>query len=144
MCAHHPAIHNPVVLHPPYPRSGQQDSRSATSSKNVEHIVREPTPHIEHQIFGDCIGHHVDSLDECGLEYLLTLTFLLLRLTLQIYGYLRLVRDPEAEPIAVPVLADIETQARHEIEETFDGDEEDGNGSDTSGGKPGNTGGARG
>ncbi|SDT90372.1 TRAP transporter small permease subunit [Stappia sp. ES.058] len=49
------------------------------------------------------------------------LSVLLLRLTLQIYGYLRLVRDPQAEPIAVPVLADIETQARHEIEETFDG-----------------------
>jgi TRAP-type mannitol/chloroaromatic compound transport system permease small subunit len=79
----------------------------------------------------------------------MALTLLLLRLTLQIYGYLRLVRDPEAEPIAVPVLADIETQARHEIEETFDGDDDDneggnGDGRDTSGGKPGNSGGARG
>ena len=72
------------------------------------------------------------------------LSLLLLRLTLQIYGYLRLVRDPEAEPIAVPVLADIETQARHEIEETFDGAEDDGEGRDTSAGKPGSSGGARG
>ncbi|MHC5654667.1 TRAP transporter small permease subunit [Stappia sp. ICDLI1TA098] len=52
------------------------------------------------------------------------LSLLLLRLTLQLWGYWRLVRDPSAVPIAVPVIADVETAAKHEIEEAF-GDEAD-------------------
>lgn len=47
------------------------------------------------------------------------LSLLWLRLCLQIYGYLRLVRDPQAEPIAVPVIEDVTTAAQHEIEEAF-------------------------
>ena len=47
------------------------------------------------------------------------LSLLLMRLTLQIYGYWRLIRDPGAEPVAVPLIANIEDVARHEIEETF-------------------------
>ncbi len=50
------------------------------------------------------------------------LSLLWLRLTLQIYGYWRLVRNPEAEPVAVPVIHDAAETAAHEIEETF-GDE---------------------
>lgn len=50
------------------------------------------------------------------------LSLLWLRLTLQIYGYWRLVRNPEAEPVAVPVIHDVAEAAAHEIEETF-GDE---------------------
>jgi len=52
------------------------------------------------------------------------LSLLLARLTLQIYGYWRLVRDPRAEPVAVPVIADIEDVARHEIEETLGADDD--------------------
>lgn len=50
------------------------------------------------------------------------LGLLLLRLTLQLWGYARLIRDPQAEPLAVPVLADIESHAKHEIDEAL-GDE---------------------
>jgi TRAP-type mannitol/chloroaromatic compound transport system permease small subunit len=71
------------------------------------------------------------------------LSVLLLRLTLQIYGYWRLVRDPQAEPVAVPVLADIETQARHEIEETFDGPADGSGDTDTDGSNAGSTKGSR-
>lgn len=71
------------------------------------------------------------------------LSVLLLRLTLQIYGYWRLVRDPQAEAVAVPVLADIETQARHEIEETFDGAADGSDDTTTNGSDAGSTKGRR-
>ncbi|MBA5778358.1 TRAP transporter small permease [Stappia sp. F7233] len=47
------------------------------------------------------------------------LSLLWLRLSMQIYGYLRLVLHPDAEPIAVPVIEDVTTAAQHEIEEAF-------------------------
>jgi TRAP-type C4-dicarboxylate transport system permease small subunit len=47
------------------------------------------------------------------------LSLLFLRLLLQIYGYARLVVDPTRQPVAVPVLADVEEVAQHEIEEAF-------------------------
>lgn len=47
------------------------------------------------------------------------LSLLWLRLTLQIYGYWRLVRDPDTEAIAVPVIHDVAETAKHEIEEAF-------------------------
>ncbi|WP_420412041.1 TRAP transporter small permease subunit [Roseibium sp.] len=50
------------------------------------------------------------------------LSLLFLRLMMQIYGYARLVRDPNQAPIAVPVIEDVEKVAQHEIEEAF-GDE---------------------
>lgn len=50
------------------------------------------------------------------------LSLLFLRLLLQIYGYLRLVINPEAQPYCVPVLHDAAETAQHEIEEAF-GDE---------------------
>lgn len=50
------------------------------------------------------------------------LSLLFLRLLLQIYGYLRLVINPDAEPVAVPVIHDVTETAQHEIEEAF-GDE---------------------
>ncbi|MBC2858127.1 TRAP transporter small permease subunit [Stappia sp. 28M-7] len=59
------------------------------------------------------------------------LSLLLLRLTLQLYGYCRLVRDPSAEPVAVPVLADVESVARHEIEEALGDDDASGKGQET-------------
>jgi len=52
------------------------------------------------------------------------LSLLLLRLLMQIYGYARLVADPSREPVAVPVIEDVEEHAKHEIEEAF-GDEAD-------------------
>ncbi len=54
------------------------------------------------------------------------LSVLFLRLLLQIYGYARLVAKPDREPIAVPVIQDVQETAQHEIEEAF--------GEDTSGG----------
>lgn len=50
------------------------------------------------------------------------LSLLLLRLLMQIYGYARLVRNPDREPIAVPVIEDVEKVAQHEIEEAFGDD----------------------
>lgn len=47
------------------------------------------------------------------------LAVLWVRLVLQSLDYLRLVRDPGAEPIAVPVIETIEVQAQHEIEEAL-------------------------
>ncbi|AXS39378.1 TRAP transporter small permease [Breoghania sp. L-A4] len=52
------------------------------------------------------------------------LSLLALRLLMQLYGYLRLVIDPQRTPIDVPVILNVEETARHEIEETF-GDEFD-------------------
>jgi len=39
-----------------------------------------------------------------------------LRLILQLWGYLRLIANPNAEPIAVPVIEKFEEMAQHEIE----------------------------
>ncbi len=50
------------------------------------------------------------------------LSLLFLRLLLQIYGYARLVADPLRQPIAVPVIENVEEVARHEIEEAFGDD----------------------
>jgi len=47
------------------------------------------------------------------------LAILAVRLVLQILDYMRLVRHPDAEPIAVPVIETIEVQAQHEIEEAL-------------------------
>lgn len=45
----------------------------------------------------------------------LALSVLWLRLSLQIWGYLRLIAHPGAEPIAVPKLITLETQVKDEI-----------------------------
>ena len=47
------------------------------------------------------------------------LSFLWLRLVLQVIDYVRLSMNPESPPVAVPVLESIEEQARQEIEETI-------------------------
>jgi hypothetical protein len=47
------------------------------------------------------------------------LAILAVRLVLQILDYMRLVRHPEATPIAVPLIETIEVQAQHEIEEAL-------------------------
>jgi len=46
----------------------------------------------------------------------IALSILLARLIIQLFGYWRLVRDPKAEPIGVPVLKSVEEQAEEEIE----------------------------
>ena len=46
----------------------------------------------------------------------IALCILLVRLIIQLFGYWRLVRDPKAEPIGVPVLKSVEEQAEEEIE----------------------------
>ena len=46
------------------------------------------------------------------------LSVLWLRIVIQVVDYARLVRHPEAEPIAVPRLETIEEQAKAEIEES--------------------------
>src|SRR5262245_26496288 len=47
------------------------------------------------------------------------LVVLWVRLLLQALDYLRLIRRPDAEPIAVPVIETIEVQAKNEIEEAL-------------------------
>jgi TRAP-type C4-dicarboxylate transport system permease small subunit len=47
------------------------------------------------------------------------LAVLWVRLVLQSVDYARLIRHPDAEPIAVPVIETIEVQAQHEIEEAL-------------------------
>jgi C4-dicarboxylate transporter DctQ subunit len=47
------------------------------------------------------------------------LVVLWVRLVLQSLDYLRLIRHPDAQPIAVPVIETIEVQAQHEIEEAL-------------------------
>jgi len=49
----------------------------------------------------------------------LVLVVLSVRLVLQSLDYIRLIRDPEATPIAVPVIETIEVQAKNEIEEAL-------------------------
>jgi len=47
------------------------------------------------------------------------LAVLWVRLALQSLDYIRLIRNPQAQPIAVPVIETIEVQAQHEIEEAL-------------------------
>ena len=47
------------------------------------------------------------------------LVVLWVRLVLQSFDYMRLIRNPDAKPIAVPVIETIEVQAKHEIEEAL-------------------------
>jgi C4-dicarboxylate transporter, DctQ subunit len=47
------------------------------------------------------------------------LAILWVRLALQSLDYIRLIRQPNAQPIAVPVIETIEVQAQHEIEEAL-------------------------
>ncbi len=49
----------------------------------------------------------------------LALSVLWLRLSLQICGYVRMIVHPDAEPIAIPKLATIETQVQDEIAEVL-------------------------
>jgi len=49
----------------------------------------------------------------------LALSVLWLRLSLQICGYVRMIVDPDAQPIAIPKLATIETQVQDEIAEVL-------------------------
>lgn len=49
----------------------------------------------------------------------LALSLLWLRLSLQIWGYLRMIAHPDAEPIAIPKLVTIETQVQDEIAEVL-------------------------
>ena len=49
----------------------------------------------------------------------LALSVLWLRLSLQIWGYLRMIAHPDAEPIAIPRLITIETQVQDEIAEVL-------------------------
>lgn len=49
----------------------------------------------------------------------LALSVLWLRLSLQIWGYLRMIANPDAEPIAIPRLVTIETQVQDEIAEVL-------------------------
>lgn len=49
----------------------------------------------------------------------LALSVLLLRLSLQICGYIRMIAHPDAEPVAVPKLITIETQVKDEIAEAL-------------------------
>ena len=54
----------------------------------------------------------------------LALSVLWLRLSLQIWGYLRLIAHPGAEPIAVPKLITLETQVKDEIAEALGREEQ--------------------
>lgn len=46
----------------------------------------------------------------------IALGFLALRLLIQFFGYLRLLRNPSLPPVSVPVIEDVAAHARHEIE----------------------------
>ncbi|MTH99778.1 TRAP transporter small permease subunit [Roseibium sp. RKSG952] len=56
----------------------------------------------------------------------IALSLLFCRLLLQIYGYARLVVNPDRAAVAVPVIHDVEEVAQHEIEEAFGEDTEAG------------------
>ena len=47
-----------------------------------------------------------------------------LRLLVQLCGFLRLVRYPDAEPIGVPMIETVDEQAQHEIDAGLAGEEE--------------------
>ncbi|WP_068407574.1 TRAP transporter small permease [Labrenzia sp. OB1] len=63
------------------------------------------------------------------------LGLLFLRLLMQIYGYGRLVANPGRDPVAVPMIENVEDHARHEIEDALGADavagSDDGNGAGT-------------
>ena len=70
-----------------------------------------------------------DSTMDIGLETWpsklivpVALSLLFFRLLLQAYGYARMVANPDAVPVGVPVIHDAAEAAKHEIEEAF-GDE---------------------
>lgn len=63
----------------------------------------------------------------------LAFSLLWLRLMIQLAGYLRLLRDPDAAPVGVPVIETVEEHARQEIGEAL-GDAVDGGAPDRSGG----------
>ena len=48
----------------------------------------------------------------------IALAFLTIRLLIQLIGFLRLLRSPQSPPVAVPLIADVKQQARHEIGHT--------------------------
>ena len=54
----------------------------------------------------------------------IVLAVLWVRLVLQAFDYARLVRHPDAQPIAVPVIETIEVQAQNEIEEALGREQE--------------------
>nr|MEC9419043.1 TRAP transporter small permease [Pseudomonadota bacterium] len=54
------------------------------------------------------------------------LSLLFLRLCMQIYGYARLVVNPSREAYCVPMIEGVEEHAKHEIEEAFGDDVEEG------------------
>ena len=47
-----------------------------------------------------------------------------LRLLVQLCGFLRLVKYPDAEPIGVPMIETVDEQAQHEIDAGLAGEEE--------------------
>lgn len=49
----------------------------------------------------------------------LSLGLLFIRLIIQLFGYIRLIANPTAEPVAVPVIADPAEHAREEIQEVL-------------------------
>lgn len=56
----------------------------------------------------------------------ISFSLLLVRLILQTWGYGRLIIDPDAEPIAVPKIQEVEEQATKEISDTFGDDKSKG------------------
>ena len=44
----------------------------------------------------------------------LALSLLTLRLSVQLAGYIRLIVDPKLQPIGVPLIVDVENQAKQE------------------------------
>lgn len=63
---------------------------------------------------------------------------LLVRLFIQLGGFLRLSADPEAEPVGIPRIESVDEQARHEIETGLAGEAREAGGTDgrTDGGGP--------
>lgn len=56
------------------------------------------------------------------LAVTVSLALLSLRLMMQMYGYARLIADPNREPVAVPVIQDATEVAQHEIEDALGND----------------------
>ena len=56
----------------------------------------------------------------------IALAFLLVRLFIQLLGFLRLSADPDAEPIGIPRIETVDEQAQHEIETGLAGEANDG------------------
>ena len=52
--------------------------------------------------------------------------FLLVRLFIQLLGFLRLSADPEAEPVGIPLIETVDEQAQHEIETGLAGEADGG------------------